>query len=183
LGILDTVRERDPLIDGESLVPILKGDVHHQVRTWLDLELNTEFRSDIHWNAIVGQYDNNSTATTTHYDCALWKYIFHVLLGKEQLFCLSSDPNEHHDLAEEETEVLHFWRETMVELFETQKRGRQWVKNGHLVAGRPSITFAANYPCEYEEEETTAASSVAAERCLVLYTFLAVLVVLHGDVL
>ena len=156
LGILDEVKDQDPLIDGISLVPILQdGNKHkgHQVRDWLDLELSTQYRADIHWNALIGVYDNDNNSLPSK--CGLWKYIFHVYLGIEQLFCLTNDRNEHHDLAVNSKygNVLRYWQTTLVDLFERQGRGKEWVKNGKLVAGRKSITFASNYPCLSGQEE------------------------------
>lgn len=163
LGFLDTVKQRDPLIDGSSLVPILQGDTDHQVRDWLDLELTRQYRADIHWNAIVGKCHSSVPLPI---DCGMWKYIFNVLVGTEQLFCLTTDPDEHHDLAVEEEFglVLEFWHNTMVHLFEQQERGNEWVKRGQLVKGRPPVTFAANYPCKYAREEETTEEIVISMR-------------------
>ena len=150
LGLLHKVKRRDPLVDGESLVHILSGSTD-MVRTWLDLELSRQFRDDIHWNAIVGIYTGNDRdgKDLAEHGYNLWKYIFNVLKGDEQLFCLSKDRHETYDLAklEEYQEILEHWRATMVSQFETEKRDERWVQDGKLVAGRQPIVFASNFPC------------------------------------
>lgn len=155
LGILEQVKDQDPLIDGLSLVPILQDrdkNKLHQVRDWLDLELSTQYRADIHWNALIGVYEDDKSSLASK--CGLWKYIFHVYLGIEQLFCLTTDGNEHHDLAVNSKygSVLRHWQTTLVDLFEKQGRGIEWVMNRKLVVGRKAFTFAFNYPCLSEQE-------------------------------
>ncbi|KAL3901227.1 MAG: hypothetical protein SGARI_006103 [Bacillariaceae sp.] len=154
LGILDDVLQIDPMMDGRSLLPIVRQEQSY-IRTWLDLELSTTYRADNHWNAIVGRQEclkrGGAVTNTAQTECELWKYIFHVQYGHEQLFCLTTDRNEHFDLANTTAyiPVVEFWRQTLVDLFEQQERGDEWVKDGALMAGRPAVTFATNYPCAY----------------------------------
>jgi hypothetical protein len=146
------VKQRDPLVNGASLLSIVGrgGDRHHQVRVWLDLELATTYRADNQWNAIVGRFDFRDDGADE--PCQLWKFIFHVWIGQEQLFCLTRDPWETYDLAKVRAfvPVTSHFRQTLVQHFETEQRGSNWVKNGHLVAGRNTPTFATNYPCKFK---------------------------------
>ena len=43
-------------------------------------------------------------------DGLLWKYIFHVYDGAEQLFCLTHDPHETYDVSEAKPDILKYWR-------------------------------------------------------------------------
>lgn len=137
VGWLEKVRERDPLMDGMSLLPILRGEVKG-VRDWLDLEHSRVYTDRMHWNAIVGYHDD-----------LLWKYIFFAYDGEEQLFSLSNDPHETYDLStvDEWNWMVEFWRDKMVRHFEEQGRGDDWIKDGRLVLGRKSIVLGPNYPC------------------------------------
>lgn len=161
LGLLPFVLQTDPLVNGKSLMPLLGPDGANNrtaVRQWLDLELSTCYSKDVHWNAIVGSYDargdidddgSSGQQENQSLKCQQWKYIFNVLKGNEQLFCLTNDPNETYDLAtvQEFEQVLIYWRETMVNQFEAEKRGPRFVKDGKLVAGRPAIIYAGHFPC------------------------------------
>lgn len=168
LGILDQVKYRDPRINGLSLLPILQGTASRDrsdsmFRRSLDLEHAVVYDAFIHWNAIVGFHeksdrlskeenrngsdeDRNITASSSS---ILWKYIFYAVDGTEQLFCLSTDPNETMELSRNEQwfHMLQYWRETMVEQFESEQRGENWVKDGTLIVRQKSTTFGANFPC------------------------------------
>ena len=109
------------------------------VRDWLDLEHGRVYRQDIHWNALVGHLAAPG--------CRLWKYIYNALNGSEQLFCLSRDPNETVDLASTEVEVLVEWRSRMVDQFEREQRGQEWVWQGTLRTRINSTLFGPHYPC------------------------------------
>lgn len=143
VGTLDNIKSRDPLVNGMSLLPILEGRVD-SVRDMLDLEHSVVYDKRLHWNAIVGFKEGK-----------LYKYIFFVPNGKEYLFCLTDDPNESNDLAgavSDKTEALvGFWRNAMVDQFEREGRGDEWVLNGKLASGRRGITFGPNYACPHED--------------------------------
>ena len=143
LGILDQVRQRDPWVNGKSLMPIFSGKAS-RVRDWLDLEHAIVCRNDIHWNAIVGFYPDQELSKK---EDMLWKCVFHVENGNEQLFCLSKDPNETCDLTRIKGGVLKHFRETMVGQFDEENRGTDWVRDGKLTVHRPSITHGLNFPC------------------------------------
>lgn len=137
VGILSQVKSRDSLMNGKSLLPVLTGQKSH-IRTWLDLEHSVVYDDRIHWNALVG-FDKGK----------LWKYVYNALDGQEQLFCLSDDVNETHDLAlgTEWHHVLFLWRRRLIDQFLGERRGHEWVKNGKLVSGRASVLFGTNFPC------------------------------------
>jgi arylsulfatase len=136
VGALQEVQERDPLLNGQSLMPILRGQAT-KVRDVLDLEHSKVWNDDrIHWNALVGYDDNDK----------LYKYIYFAN-GKEQLFCLSDDPNEHQDLSED-IEKVQYWRSIMAKQFQDEERGHEWVaSDGTLVANRAPILMGPNFPC------------------------------------
>ena len=141
LGILESVQQRDPLLNGKSLLPVVNG-TSHGVREWLDLEHGSMNNYSHHFNALVG-YADEAQAVCKY----LWKYIFYAHDGSEQLFCLSKDPNETFDLVMEYPEILKLWRQRMVDQFEQEGRGEAWVKNGKLQIRRESTTFGPHYPC------------------------------------
>jgi len=118
VGVLGRVQRRDPSLNGISLWPILtdnattttaSGD-DTKVREWLDLEHGTVYNKTIHWNALVGYLSQP--------DCDYWKYIFHAYNGREQLFCLDTDPYETYDRTRDRPEALRVWRQRMVQQFE-----------------------------------------------------------------
>lgn len=111
-------------VDGSSLLEPVSG----QASTWreyLDLEHNTCYSPRNHWNAMTD---------------GKWKYIYHALDGREQLFDLGSDPHERRDLAGETSaaEDLRLWRSRLVAHFE--ERGEPFLSNGKLVP-RPEGTL------------------------------------------
>jgi len=146
LGILRQVERKDPLLNGISVLPILRGENNENenklLRQWLDLEHSTVYNDYIHWNALVGIHKHNGSPL-------LWKYIFYSLNGAEQLFCLSSDPNEMNELSTDTqwSHMIGHWRETMVKQFEREGRGTDWVRNGRLVPRTKPTIFGPNYPC------------------------------------
>lgn len=143
LGILDYVKARDPFINGESLLPILTGHAT-KVRNWIDLEHARLYHDVNHWNAIVGLYPDKDLPDEGE---VVWKFIFHVYDGEEQLFCLSKDPNESYDLSKVKPDITEHFREVMVGQFEDEDRGSDWVKNGQLTVHRPSVLYGKNFPC------------------------------------
>jgi arylsulfatase len=121
LGILDNVTKIDPLMNGISLMNIIRGGKNNNtVRSYLDLEHSTLYNDGrIHWNAIIGILPSNltmlpNTNTNTNdnnnnknsnangdehsNNNRLYKYIFFPMNGTEQLFCITDDPNERYDL-------------------------------------------------------------------------------------
>ncbi|GMH81788.1 hypothetical protein TrST_g4822 [Triparma strigata] len=135
IGKLEEVKENDELINGLSLLPILEGE-KEKVRDYVDLEHNQVYSDNVHWNAIRGEGGI--------------KYIFNSFDGREQLFNVTSDRYEKRDLAleSEYQEELGVWRQRMVEQFEEEGRGEEWVKDGELVMRKDnSLTHSPNFPC------------------------------------
>jgi len=132
-GVLQDVRASDPLMNGESLLPILAGS-KTKVRDYLDLEHGQVYDETVHWSALVG--DN-------------MKFIFNAFDASEQLFNLTADPNETYDLAglSEHAAELGKWRARMVQQFEEEGRGEGWVKDGQLMLRPVTTTLGPNYPC------------------------------------
>jgi arylsulfatase A-like enzyme len=141
-GVLDSVRGADPLMNGQSVLPIMLGD-EDKVRDHLDLEHSQVYNATIHWNAIVG--DDEETG-------GRYKFIFNAFEGTEQLFDLREDPGEAVDLVlwggeDVQDGVLKRFRQIMVKQFEDEGRGDDWVKDGELMVRKWNVVFGANYPC------------------------------------
>jgi len=186
VGIWKNVTELDPMVNGRSLLPILRG-TSSSVRSHLDLEHSTVYDNRIHWNAIVGVLpptlgiskndtvaatdtrDTNSSSSRllkskSNSNCALYKYIYFAGTGTEQLFCLSEDPRELHNLApkSEHQSVLSFWRDSMARGFVEEGRGPHWVtEQDDLVIRTRGTTYGPNYPCGGVGTET--ADSISTE--------------------
>ena len=144
-GVLPSVRVQDRLMDGKSLLSILNGQ-NSSVRDWVDLEHGIFHNVTNHWNAIVG-YLNNAEAPD---QCSLWKYIFNTYFASEHLFCLDNDPNETYDLANlgEFSNILSTWRNRMIQQFEREERGEEWVQDHQLQRRVESKIFGNNFPCK-----------------------------------
>lgn len=151
-GVLDKVHAHDPLMDGRSLLPILKGR-QSSIREWIDLELGTTYNATNHWSALIGYIHGDSDIS-----CSYWKYIFHAYDASEQLFCLSNDHYETNDLAglKEFQHILTTWRNRLILQFEMEGRGKDWVFDDALPARPNSTLFGDNYPCERHHRSSTA---------------------------
>lgn len=143
-GVLRKVQVQDPLMDGKSLLPILKGQ-QSSVREWIDLEHGYAYNRTVHWNSLAGylQYSDESS-------CNFWKFIFNAYDASEQLFCLVDDPNETYDLAplKEYSNILKTWRSRMILQFEREGRGEKWVYENQLQARPNSTLYGDNFPCK-----------------------------------
>ena len=66
--------------------------------------------------------------------------------ASEQLFDLSRDPDELHDLAGDAANggVLREWRQRMIA--HLAPRGDHWVRGGNLVAREDDPAYSPNYP-------------------------------------
>jgi len=103
-------------VDGLSLYPLLRGETPPAWRPWLHIE------------------------HAPHHQCLTdgrEKYIWRPGDGHEQLFDLSSDEGEQHDLAGEAGYASHLacWRERLIERLRHRPEG--FVQDGVLVPGRP----------------------------------------------
>lgn len=100
-------------------------------RPWLDLEHATCYSDDNYWCALTD---------------GRWKYIWFVRTGCEQLFDLSTDPAELHDLARDPrfADETATWRGRMAEHLAV--RGEEWVRDGKLVTRAKTLLYGPNYP-------------------------------------
>jgi len=121
--------ERDDM-DGRSMLPLLQSN-DAQWREFIDLEHSTCYSPKNHWTALTDGHT---------------KYIFHALDGEEQLFDLTGDPHEQHDLASDTTheDKLRLWRNRMIE--HLAERGEPFVKNGKLMARPKRFLHSPHYP-------------------------------------
>ena len=74
------------------------------------------------------------------------KYIFNAHTGSEQLFNLTTDPDESADISGSDAELLALWRGRMVNQFEQEGRGEQFVKDGALVLRPEAILHSPFFP-------------------------------------
>lgn len=102
-------------------------------RDYLDLEHSTCYNITNHWNALTDGHT---------------KYIFRAYFDDEQLFDLDTDPHEMTNLAGEPNwqSILEEWRERMVDQFEREGRGPDWVENGKLMRRTKGQLYSPNYP-------------------------------------
>ncbi len=117
-------------VDGRSLLDPIAGRGSNW-REFIDLEHSTCYSPKNNWSALTdGQ----------------WKYIFHGLDGREQLFDLRADPGETRDLAgvASSSSELRRWRWRLVSHFE--ERGEPFLKGGNLASRPEGILLSPNYP-------------------------------------
>lgn len=117
--------------DGRPLTWLLQGR-SQDWRQWIDMENSIFYQGS--WNALTD---------------GKIKYIFHADSGNEQLFNLTSDPSEIHDLAQHDgfKDLLAVWRARLVKQFKDEDRGFGWVQ-GDSLARRPLLPclYGHNYP-------------------------------------
>ena len=124
-------------LDGKSLLSLLEtGAGSVPLRKWravLDLEHSTCYNETNHWSALT--------------DGEL-KFIFHAFSGEKQLFNLTADADEMHDLAltAENAELVAQWSARMVAQFVAEGRGEAWAKDGELQLRKLGQTYGPNYP-------------------------------------
>lgn len=122
------------MLNGSSLINTLINEGQAQTwRQYIDLEHDICYNATNHWNAL----------TDGHV-----KYIYRAYFGDEQIFDVDKDPEENTNLAEDEEWeiILSEWRERMVNQFEMEGRGSEWVQNGKLVKRVKDILYSPNYP-------------------------------------
>ena len=94
--------------------------------------------------------EHSSAYWADNYWCALTdgkiKYIWFFRTGEEQLFDLSKDPYELHDLSKAKAsgKTLEKMRKAMAG--HLQERGEEWVKDGKLVIRNKNLLYSPNYP-------------------------------------
>lgn len=96
-------------VEGRSLLSLLRGE-------------EVEWRSYYHGEHGPCYHPENANQFLTDGD---WKYIWNPITGEEQLFDLTADPNECHDLAEDpaKSDVLETWRDRLVDELEGRVEG------------------------------------------------------------
>ena len=133
--LLDATNQSVPhSLNGSSLLDLLRGIEDMEWREYIDLEHSvTRQKGTFNWN---GYTDGKG------------KYIFQANFPKEQLFNLVNDPHEMHDLSKDPNwrDELLKWRNRLIEQFEKEKRGPEWVKNGKLQPRRKLYLHSPHYP-------------------------------------
>ena len=117
-------------MDGLSLLPLLENE-KAPWRKYIDIEHAAAYWEDNYWCALTD---------------GKVKYIWFFRTGQEQLFDLSGDPNELHDLSKERAsrKLLNEMRMAMAE--HLKERGEDWVKDGKTVIRKRSLLYSPNYP-------------------------------------
>lgn len=132
-GVLDGVKDADPLVTGLSMLPLLSGETT-SLRDYIDLEHNFVFQPKYHWNGFVSEDG--------------FKYVYDASTGDEQLFDLNEDPYELVDLGGVEVEKVEYWRGKLVEQFKREGRGSLFLtEEGFLIKHRLPLLFSPSYPC------------------------------------
>lgn len=118
-------------MDGMSLLEIYDNK-KPEWRKYIDLEHSTTYFEKNYWAALTD---------------GKIKYIRFHTDGSEQLFDLTKDPGEEHDLSQDKNykATLLEMRQAMVEHLSI--RGEKWVKDGEL-QNHSSITYGENFPKE-----------------------------------
>ena len=96
-------------------------------REYIDLEHDVCYDRSNHWNALT---DGKT------------KYIYHAMVGEEQLFDLVSDPEETKPV--DDAARLRLWRNRMIG--HLAPRGERFVKAGRLVPRPDSLLYSPNHP-------------------------------------
>jgi len=117
-------------MDGLSLLPLLQKK-KSTWRKYIDMEHATAYYTDNYWCALTD---------------GKIKYIWFFRTGKQQLFDLTKDPHELHDLSDMASykNKLEEMRKAMAE--HLQERGDEWVKDGELVIRKQNLLYSPNYP-------------------------------------
>jgi len=117
-------------LDGRSLLELIRGR-EDTWREFIDLEHDICYSPENHWNAFTdGQF----------------KYIFHALSGEQQLFDLTTDPGEQHELSShpEYQTMLRLWHGRLLE--HLAERGAPFVVGGNLALRSESFLYSPHYP-------------------------------------
>lgn len=119
-------------LDGASLLALVKEGDKAVWRDFIDLEHAACYVPQNYWCALTD-------------GCI--KYIWNLYDGSEQLFDLSADPNELHEVSQEPAyrQTLQQMRRRMIE--HLSERGEGFVKDGQLVVrGRDVMLYSPLYP-------------------------------------
>ena len=116
-------------MDGKSLYSLYK-DKNAKWRPYIDLE-HSVYRDYKNWLALTD---------------GKMKYIYFSSTGEEQLFDISKDKSETHDLSEDAAyaSILDSWRNHLKD--HLKERGERYLKNGQLQRIDSAIIYSPNYP-------------------------------------
>jgi len=116
-------------LDGKSLLDLVRGNTKNW-RPWIDLEHSMCYDQD-HWTALTD---------------GRFKYIYFAYDGREQLFDMTQDPGELHNLAGQSAHesLLKEWRQRMVQ--HLAERGAEFVSDGRLALRKKRFLYSPNYP-------------------------------------
>jgi arylsulfatase A-like enzyme len=116
-------------LDGKSLLELVRGNTKDW-RSYIDLEHSMCYNKD-HWNALTD---------------GKVKYIYYAFDGREELFDLTKDPNELHNLAAdpEHNKTLLQWRQRMVG--HLSERGESFASGGKLTIRKERMLYSPNFP-------------------------------------
>jgi arylsulfatase len=116
-------------LDGQSLLELVRGNTKDR-RPWIDLEHSMCYDQD-HWTALTD---------------GRFKYVYFAYDGREQLFDMTKDPGELHNLADQPTQesLLKEWRERMIQ--HLSERGEEFVSGGKLAIRKKRFLYSPNYP-------------------------------------
>jgi arylsulfatase len=117
-------------LDGRSVLPLIGGRTADW-RPFLDAEHGVCYAPENQWNSLADQRH---------------RYIFHAHDASEQLFDLTRDPGELHDLSGDAASepVLREWRQRMIA--HLAPRGDHWVRGGKLIARADDPAYSPKYP-------------------------------------
>jgi arylsulfatase len=118
-------------LDGRSLLELVRGNTKDW-RPFIDLEHSMCYNQD-HWNALTD---------------GRFKYIYYAYVGREELFDLTDDPHELHNLAADPVykPTLLQWRQRMVE--HLSERGEPFVSGGKLAIRKERFLYSPHFPKE-----------------------------------
>ncbi|WP_439184744.1 arylsulfatase [Carboxylicivirga taeanensis] len=129
--MLDVAGVQQPAeMDGKSLMDIVTNE-KATWREYIDMEHATTYDAHNYWCALTD---------------GTMKYVWFFRTGEEQLFNLTDDAGEEHNLAElgKYKKELKKWRKHMTE--HLRERGAPYVKKGRLQTFDRNILISPNYP-------------------------------------
>ena len=116
-------------LDGKSLLELVRGNTKDW-RPFIDLEHSMCYNKD-HWNSLTD---------------GRFKYIYYAYDGAEELFDLTNDPSELHNLSAEPVhgDTLREWRRRMVE--HLSERGEPFVSRGKQAIRKKRFLYSPHFP-------------------------------------
>lgn len=117
-------------MDGLPLQPLARGTATDW-RKYIDLEHATCYSNDNYWCALTD---------------GKIKYVWRIRTGAEELFDLTKDPQELHNVIQDKKyrKRVEEMRKEMVR--HLSERGEEFVKDGKLVRRKETMLYGPNYP-------------------------------------